>query len=144
MAPKLGAIGAPVNDGPTVGVNTSDRNGTQTDEALEAVSSNESEGGTKGKSASANSGRSGFGGSSTGDLPADTQRMGKSNGNGNGNGNGIADGSSSSATSSQLRTDVGSLNLTAPGTSRNEASDSEDGGSVDDTDRIEQQEKLSR
>ena len=141
MAPKLGAVDVPVNDGPTVGINTSDRNGTQIDDALEAVSSNESDKGTNGKRTSANSDRSGFGSSSSGGLPTDTQHVGKRNGNGNGD----AEGSTSSA-GSQLKTDVGSLKLTAPGTSLNNTSysSSEDGGSIDDTDRVEQQEKLSR
>lgn len=117
IAPKLSAPGVPVNNGPTVGVNTSDRNST--DEALEGSSSGKS-------------------GSSNGvDRPS-----AKGNGsNGGGTAQQYAD-----AIGAQLETDIGSLHLTAPGTSRDTQAqaNSEDNGSVDSVARAEQEERFGR
>lgn len=117
IAPKLGAAGVPVNNGPTVGVNTSDRNST--DDILE--------GSSNGKS----------------DSPVGAQHP-SANGNGS-NGGGTAQ-QNADAIGSQLETDIGSLHLTAPGTSRDAKaqSNSEDTGGVDSVARAEQEERFSR
>ena len=122
MAPKLGAPGVPVNNGPTIGVNTSDRNSTETDDALEKVSSSKADSGSPRPSSNGN----------------------KSNGGDNINGRDGSDGQESIG--SQLQTDVGSLHLTAPGTFRDDTaqSNSEDEGSIDGIRRAEQQERLTR
>lgn len=133
MAPKLGALDVPVNTGPTVGVNTSDRNSTNTDDTLEGVSSSESESDSKsnGKNPSANSGRSNSGG-----APGYSE---SSNGNGAGSSN-------NDSASSQLKTDVGSLHLQAPSMLRRDGSESssQDEASVDHVDQMEQQDRLNR
>ena len=129
MAPKLGGPDAPVNDGPTVGVNTSDRNAPT--DSVDAASTSEPH--KPGSSSAAKSGRSSIG------VAADTQPASpRSNGTSNTNGNG--------ADNSQLDMEVRSLNLKAPGMSRNDQShsSSEDEGSVDDVERVEQQDRLNR
>lgn len=117
IAPKLGAPGLPVNNGPTVGVNTSDRNST--DDVLEGSSSGKSDSSIAAQHPSAN-------------------------GNGS-NGGGTAQQNAGSI-GSQLETDIGSLHLTAPGTSRDTQvqTNSEDNGSVDSVARAEQKERFGR
>lgn len=88
MAPKPNITNAPVNAGPVLGVNTSDRNSTTYSDV----------------------------------LPTDESRATSGAGNGNGDASG-------SMMGSQLNTEIGSLKLTAPGTSRYDTSESssEDG-----------------
>ena len=121
MAPKLGVPGMPVNVGPTVGVNTSDRNSTVVDDALEKTSSSKSDNGAQRPSTN---GSKANGGES---MNVSTENDGQ----------GI---------DAQLNTDVGSLHLTAPGTSRDDAaqSNSEDQGSLDSVKRAEQQQRFTR
>lgn len=115
IAPKLGAPDVPVNNGPTVGVNTSDRNSTA--DALEGLSSGQS------------------------DSPIGVQHA-----SANGNGSNGGDTAQQNAIGSQLETDIGSLHLTAPGTSRDAKaqSNSEDNGSVDVVAKAEQEERFGR
>ena len=122
IAPKLGSPGMPVNRGPTVGVNTSDRNSTDIDDSLRKASSVKSDSGAQ--SSSTNGSKSNGGDS----MNARTGNNGQDN------------------TGSQLETDVGSLHLTAPGTSRDDVaqSNSEDEGSLDSVRRAEQQERFTR
>ena len=118
MAPKLGAPGVPLNSGPTVGVNTSDRNSTETDAALEKLSSSKS------------------------DILRDAERPSVNGSKLHGrNGN---DGQQDIGC--QLETDVGSLHLTAPGTSRDGKAESisEDEGSIDSVGRAEQEERFKK
>ena len=122
MAPKANKPYAPMNAGPVVGVNTSDRNDTSTDgkPVMQA-------------STSANSQDSG---GSNDSLHSDAMQtcaapeLSDNGSHGNGDGNGS---SGNSPMGSQLNTDVGSLKLTAPGTSRHDAfeRDSEDNGTAD-------------
>lgn len=93
IAPKLGAPGVPVNSGPTIGVNTSDRNSTETNDAWQKASSSKSDCGAQRPSTNGS----------------------KSNGGDSMNGRNGNDGQESIG--SQLGTNVGSLHLTAPGTS---------------------------
>ncbi|DBA72591.1 TPA: hypothetical protein ACH3X2_010343 [Trebouxia sp. C0005] len=122
MAPKANKPDAPLNTGPVVGINTSDRNDTSTDghPVIKA-------------STSANSqDKSGSNGSVHSDAMQTHVAQGLSNNGPHGNGDG--DGTSGiSPMGSQLNTDVGSLKLTAPGTSRHDAfqRNSEDTGTAD-------------
>ena len=125
MAPKLGTAGTSVNTGPTVGVNTSDRNST-VDDALEAISRSKSDVLRRGQS----NGRQ-----SQGSPLVDDRHEGVHGGNG--------EQESDGSTSSQLQTEIGSLHLTAPGTSRNDKTQ-EDEGSIDDVAKAQQQERFRR
>ncbi len=118
MAPKANKPDAPMNTGHVVGVNTSNRNDTSTN-ATRVMKA----------STSANSQDDGDSNGSVCDA-IQTHAAQELSNNGNGDGNGS---SSSSPMGSQLNTDVGSLKLTAPGTSRYEASErnSEDDGTAD-------------
>lgn len=113
MAPKLGASGTPVNTGPTVGVNTSDRNSTGVDDVLEATPSSKSQVLRGGQSPQPSNTPS------NGGPTADDRNAGTNGDNGHG-------GEESNATSSQLQTNIGSLHLTAPGTSRNDRAQEDD------------------
>lgn len=120
MAPKANKPDVPMNTGPVVGINTSDRNDTSTDgkPAMEASTSTDSQ----------------DNGGSNGSVYNDTmqshaaQELSNNGPHGDGHGS-----SSSSPMGSQLNTDVGSLKLTAPGTSRHDAfqRNSEDNGTAD-------------
>lgn len=124
LAPKLGAPGVPLNSGPTVGVNTSDRNSTEIDAALEKTSSSKSDILRGAERPPANGSKSTAG-----------ESMNSRNGN---------DGQESIG--SQLETDIGSLHLTAPGTSRDDKgqSNSEDERSIDSVRRAEQQDRFTK
>ena len=122
MAPKVNKPDAPLNTGPVVGINTSDRNDTSTDgkSVMKA-------------SISANSqDKSGSNGSVHSDAMQThaVQELSNNGPHGNGDGDGT---SGISPMGSQLNTDVGSLKLTAPGTSRHDAFErnSEDSGTAD-------------
>ncbi len=121
MAPKANKPDALMNTGPVVGINTSDRNDTSTDGkpvTKASISANSQDNG-------------GSNGSVHSDAMQTHAAQELSNDGPRGNGNG--DGSSSSPMGSQLNTDVGSLKLTAPGTSRYDAFEkkSEDNGTAD-------------
>ena len=119
MAPKANKPDAPMNTGPVAGINTSDRNDTSTDGRPVTTAST-----------SANSQDTG---GSNDSLHIDAMQTHAAQVMSN-NGNGDGDGSNgSSPMGSQLNTDVGSLKLTAPGTSRRDALErnSEDNGTAD-------------
>ena len=119
MAPKANKPDAPMNTGPVAGINTSDRNDTSTDGKPVTKAST-----------SANSQDKG---GSNDSLHIDAMQTHAAQVMSN-NGNGDGDGSNgSSPMGSQLNTDVGSLKLTAPGTSRRDALErnSEDNGTAD-------------
>ena len=128
MAPKLGASGLLVNSGPIVGVNTSDRNSTEDEAVLEAMSNSKAGTLRLGQSLSAN------GSQSNGGPTADDSNAGMEDRNGNEEEEG------SSMMMSQLETDIRSLHLTAPGTTRDDKAEST---SEDDesTDSVEQSNK---
>lgn len=128
MAPKLGSSGTSVNTGPTVGVNTSDRNSTEMDDALETMFRGKSDGLRRGQ----NNGSQSDGGPLGGDRIV-----------GMNCGDGHDAEESDSATSSQLQTEIGSLHLTAPGTSRDDKTQ-EDDGSSGGVGKAEQKERFRR
>ena len=112
MAPKAGAQNTPVNTGPTLGVNTGDRNSTQTDgepSAPSRVRLNEPQG----------KGSSNKTGVTSKDNKADEISH---NGSSNGNGSGVTKPASHDTAAPQLKTEVGSLQLAAPGTARHDQS----------------------
>ena len=124
MAPKANKPDFPMNTGPVVGINTSGRNDTSTDGkpvTKASTSANSQDNG--GSNVSVHS-----------DAMQTHAAQELSNDGPRGNGNGVGS-SSSSPMGSQLNTDVGSLKLTAPGTSRYEALErnSENNGSADHT-----------
>ncbi len=119
MAPKANKTDAAMNTGPVVGINTSDRNDTSTDGKPVTKAST-----------SANSQDNGGSNDELQSNAMQTHAAQELSNNGNGDGNGS---SGSTPMGSQLNTDVGSLKLTAPGTSRYDAFErnSEDNGTAD-------------
>ena len=122
MAPKAGAKDTPVNTGPTLGVNTGDRNGTQTDgepPAPSRVRLNEPQGnGSSNKT------------DVTSKTGKDDQYSHNVSSNGNDSGvtkpashdSGMTKPASHDSAAPQLKTEIGSLQLAAPGTARHDQS----------------------
>jgi len=110
MAPKPSIADAPMNTGPVNGVNTSDRNNMSTDgrPATKAADARSNQG--NGNSSS--NGDSSSSAMQTAEPRVDSDTDGSSNGD-----------VSNSGLRSQLNTEVGSLKLSAPGTSRRDTSD---------------------